>query len=136
MEQNKQNKSNSNNTNPRQKINKRKTGAAYERRAREYLVTEGLEIIEMNFYSHHGEIDIIGLDNDTYVFIEVKYRKNDLYGIPAMSVTQNKQRMICRTAAFYMQNKKLPINGSFRFDVVSILGNTITWYKNAFPYRT
>lgn len=116
-------------------INKRRTGNAYERRATEYLSKCGVKILEMNYSFRRGEIDIIGLDNQTYIFVEVKYRKNTSHGHPAQAVTYSKQRTICRMATLYIQRKKLPYNGSFRFDVITILDDEITWYKNAFPYH-
>lgn len=117
------------------RINKRKTGSVYERRAAEYLILNGVEILEMNFSLKGGEIDIIGLDEKTYIFVEVKYRKNSSHGNPAEAVTYSKQRNICRIATLYKQIKKLPNDGSFRFDVIAILDDKISWYKNAFPYH-
>lgn len=116
--------------------NKRKTGSIYERRAVEFLITQGITILDLNFSLREGEIDIICLDKDTYVFVEVKYRKNISYGFPNEAVTPAKQKKICKVAARYIEIKKLPIDGSFRFDVISILGDEITWYKNAFSYQT
>lgn len=116
-------------------VNNRKKGAEYEIRAAEYLKEQGLQIIEMNFSLRSGEIDIICLDDNTYVFVEVKYRKSNSYGFPYEAVTYKKQATICRVATLYMKIKKLPVNGSFRFDVISILDKEITWYKNAFYYH-
>lgn len=116
-------------------LNKRKTGNAYERRAAQYLASQGVKILEMNYTLKHGEIDIIGLEGNTLIFVEVKYRKNTSHGAPAQSVTYSKQRTICRVATLYKQFKKLPNNGSIRFDVIAILNDEITWYKNAFMYH-
>jgi len=116
-------------------INKRKTGNAYERRAAQYLENQGVKILNMNFTLKHGEIDIIGLDGNTLIFVEVKYRKTASHGSPAQAVTYSKQKTICRIATLYKQIKKLPNNGSMRFDVISILNDEITWYKNAFMYH-
>jgi len=116
-------------------INKRVKGKHYEEKAAEYLEKQGVVILDMNYSLRGGEIDIIGKDEDTFVFIEVKYRKSSSHGFPAQAVTFSKQRTICRIATLYKKIKKLPENGSFRFDVISILDNEITWYKNAFPYH-
>ncbi|MDO4189432.1 MAG: YraN family protein [Lachnospiraceae bacterium] len=116
-------------------INKRKTGATYERRAAEYLANHNVTILDMNFSLKGGEIDIIGIDQNTYIFVEVKYRKDTSFGHPSEAVTYNKQKTICRIATLYMKIKKLPLNGSFRFDVISILKDEIIWYKNAFYYH-
>lgn len=89
----------------------------------------------MNFSRKGGEIDIIGKDQNTYIFVEVKYRKNTSFGYPNEAVTYKKQKTICRLATIYIKYKKLPADGSFRFDVISILDGEITWYKNAFYYH-
>lgn len=115
-------------------INKRKIGGEYERRALLFLEGKGLTVLETNYRCKVGEIDLICKDGSTYVFVEVKYRKNNSMGDPAEAVNYRKQKTICKVATYYMVAKKLPYDGSFRFDVVSILGDKITWYKNAFMY--
>ena len=67
--------------------NKRKIGSEGESKAIDYLKSKYYEIIETNFYSRYGEIDIIAKYNDTIVFIEVKYRKNNKYGVGSESVS-------------------------------------------------
>lgn len=62
-------------------MNRRQTGAAYERCAGEYLRTQGYELIAYNFRCRQGEIDIIARDGRYLVFVEVKYRKNGQSGV-------------------------------------------------------
>lgn len=126
------------------KINKRLTGSAYERRASEYLENQGLQILDNNFRCRIGEIDIIAKENTvengktvpTIVFVEVKYRKTTKNGHPAEAVSLNKQKKICQVANYYItyKQKECYQNINYRFDVVSILADEITWYKNAFSY--
>ena len=52
--------------------NHRKTGTRYERIAGEYLKSKGYEILEYNYRSRTGEIDIIARDGEYLVFCEVK----------------------------------------------------------------
>ena len=54
--------------------NKRNIGTEYEKLAEEYLVKNGVRILEKNFRSRFGEIDLIGYDREYLVFFEVKYR--------------------------------------------------------------
>ena len=54
------------------RMNRRQTGAAYERCAGEYLRTQGYELIAYNFRCRQGEIDIIARDGRYLVFVEVK----------------------------------------------------------------
>ena len=117
------------------RINK---GKAAENIACSYLKQNGLKLIDKNFYSRYGEVDLIMQDQDTLVFIEVRYRKNLDYGGALESVTPAKQKKIQTTALYYMQKKGSEYNS--RFDVVALTGNdinnqnklSIEWIQNAF----
>lgn len=85
-----------------------------------FLKTKRYKIIERNYRSLWGEIDIIAKDKDTLVFIEVKTRSSDRFGPPESSVTRTKQNRIRRIAEAYIKTSKYR-NLCFRFDVVSIL---------------
>ena len=113
--------------------NKRKVGANYEKIAGEYLISQGYEIIEYNFYSRFGEIDIVARQNGYYVFVEVKYRENKEKGHPLEAVSVNKQRTISKCAFYYLQRYGLG-DVPVRFDVVGILGDKIQVIQNAFDF--
>ena len=115
-----------------QRINKREIGNDKEKIAAEYLTGCGYRVLETNYYCKAGEIDIIAKDGDYLCFIEVKYRNNTSGGYPEEAVDARKAGRISRSALFYMNQKKLPENTPCRFDVVAILGNDVTLYKNAF----
>lgn len=113
--------------------NKRKIGNDYEQLAGKYLEAQGYQIMEYNFYSRTGEIDIVALHEGYLVFVEVKYRKDDKKGYPLEAVSFQKQRAISRCAMFYMKKKgfsEMPV----RFDVVGILGEEIQLVQNAFEF--
>ena len=106
-------------------------GKQYEQKAVEYLKNLKYEIIEQNFkLLPIGEIDIIAKDKNTIVFVEVKYRKNKNFGMPAEFVNKSKQQKITRTALCYIKKNK--IKSDIRFDVISICQNEIEHIKNAF----
>jgi len=113
-------------------------GKAAEEIACGHLIKNGLKLIDKNFYSRYGEVDLIMQDKDTLVFIEVRYRKNLDYGGALESVTPSKQKKIQTTALYYMQKKGTEYNT--RFDVVALTGNdinnqkklSIEWIQNAF----
>jgi putative endonuclease len=115
--------------------NRRKIGADYERQAEEYLQTCGYRILERNYRCRQGEIDLIAREGEALVFLEVKYRRTAAHGLPSEAVTPAKQRTICRVADYYRLTHGIPDNTPCRFDVVSILGQEITLYRNAFLYR-
>jgi putative endonuclease len=108
--------------------------------ARQYLIQQGLRYLTQNFHSRQGEIDLIMQEQETLVFIEVKYRKNNNFGGAIAAVSYNKQQRLRKTATFYLQRQGLnAYNTPCRFDVITIQGNTynnstpqMTWLKNAF----
>ncbi len=113
--------------------NKRKIGNDYERVAGEFLKAQGYEILEYNFYTRTGEIDLIAKHGIYLVFVEVKYRKDASAGHPFEAISIQKQRSISRSALYYMKKKGLP-EMPVRFDVVGILGEEIQLVQNAFEF--
>lgn len=111
-------------------MNQRQIGTIYEKKAAHYLEQQGMKIIEYNFYTYFGEIDLIAKDGDELVFIEVKYRKNLKNGFPQEAVTKAKQRKIAKSAEYYIYKNHLE-NESCRFDVVAVVGDEIFHIKNA-----
>lgn len=115
----------------------KKIGDEHELLACHYLERQGLTIIEQNFHSRGGELDIIAQESNTLVFVEVKYRKNKNYGGAISAISPNKQEKIRRTAQYYMQQAALnEYNTACRFDVIAIEGcgnkAEFNWLKNAF----
>lgn len=103
----------------------------------DYLVKKGFEIIDRNYrYGKTGEIDIIAKDNETLVFIEVKYRKNLEFGEPEYGITKNKINQYKKLANAYLFDKNID-ETDCRFDVVAILElekgkPEINYYRDAF----
>lgn len=112
-------------------------GQMSEQYAQQYLTAQGLVFIENNFHSRQGEIDLIMLDGNTYVFIEVKYRKNQMFGGAIAAIPLSKQKKIKHSINFYLHKTGLNVhNTPCRIDVVALVGDIsqpqITWLKNAF----
>jgi len=96
-----------------------------------YLQQQGLKLVDRNYHSRRGEIDIIMEVAGTLIFIEVKYRQSDQFGSAAEMVTPQKQQKIITTALHYLQQHKL--DQACRFDVVTITPKSgIQWIKGAF----
>ncbi len=108
-------------------------GAYYESKAVEYLKLKGYKILETNFNTRWGEIDIIGRDRKYLCFIEVKARRAHSLVSPLEAVDKYKQRKIAAAAKIYSENNPDIL---CRFDVVSInQGDGFRLYnliKNAF----
>ncbi len=105
-----------------------------EAKACDYLRKQGYQIIKQNYRCKVGEVDIIARDGEYLVFVEVKYRKNAIHGMPQESVTFAKQKKISATAGYYMMTHHIKENTSVRFDVISVLDEEVALIKNAFPY--
>ena len=117
-------------------LNRRqKFGEESESIAVSYLKKQGYKIIEQNYRTKLGEIDIIAKEKDTIVFIEVKSRKSKNFGSPKWAVTPKKQRKISMVALWYLKTT-MQSNVKARFDVVSIISShdkpSIEIVKNAF----
>lgn len=95
-------------------------GALGENIAVEYLGEQGMVVLERNWRCRYGEVDVIGEDDGTVVFVEVKTRTGGGYGTPAEAVTHAKQARIRRLAALWLreQPRGWP---TVRFDVVAVV---------------
>ena len=114
-------------------------GAKVERNTETFLNKRGLRTICRNYKCRTGEIDLVMSDQQTLVFIEVRYRKSHHYGSSAESVTINKQKKIIHTAEHYLLHKVKTPTPACRFDVVAIYPSDSTqsslqfdWIKHAF----
>ena len=116
-------------------------GETTEKAALVFLLEQGLKLLETNYYSRYGEIDIVMADDKVIVFIEVRYRKSNAYGGGATSITRNKQQKLIKTANHYLQHHKA--NVECRFDVIDMSPAELSatkknqpfhfnWIKNAF----
>lgn len=101
-------------------MNNKKFGIIGEKIAQKYLKNKGYEILQNNFYTRKGEIDIISKINDTIVFIEVKTRNNLEYGTPAMAINKTKMNHIRNSAKIFIHLNKL-YNSNIRFDVIEVI---------------
>ena len=84
-----------------------------------YIKKQGYRILEKNFRTKTGEIDIIAEDKKVVAFIEVKTRTGDQFGEPLEAVGPTKQKKIARVADQFLMRHKVE-NRDCRFDIVSI----------------
>lgn len=95
-------------------------GSYGEDLAERFLINKGYKILQRNFRCRLGELDIIALDGAILVFIEVKTRRNQKFGLPCEAVTSEKFRHIKKTAAYYAMVSSLELN-DMRIDIIEIL---------------
>lgn len=102
--------------------------------ATSYLEEKGYKILDRNFRYRKGEIDIIAYEKGYIVFIEVKTRRNNKYGLPREAVDFHKQKQIYFTAKVYL-NSKNKFDSLIRFDVIEVYFDNppkFVHIKNAF----
>jgi putative endonuclease len=116
-------------------INKHKTGLRGQDEAEKFLREKNFAILEKNFRTQTGEIDLIAKHGGYVIFIEVKFRSGLNFGLPSESVGITKQKKIIRTALHYIAANTLD-NHDFRFDVIEVLEKggcvTINHIEDAF----
>ncbi len=98
-------------------MNRLSLGRIGEEQAEKFLRAHGYQILEKNYHSRFGEIDLIAKDNDTTVFVEVKLRGGDKFGTPLEAITRSKLSKMIKTSQFYMLNKS---SQNIRFDALEI----------------
>lgn len=117
------------------KMNNREVGSYGEEVASDFLLAHGYEILEKNFWTRHGEIDLIGCEAGVLAFIEVKLARKGTSIAPQEQITQGKKQHLQRVAKYYLLEKG--VTSSCRFDLVAISGleeenRQIELIKNAF----
>jgi putative endonuclease len=114
----------------------RAAGALFEQRACAELQRAGLRLLDRNYSTRYGELDLVMLDGDTIVFVEVRHRLTSSHGHAAATVTASKQGKLIQTAELWLCSHPEHARRPCRFDVVSydgpVDGATMTWWRGAF----
>ena len=98
---------------------RKKLGQEGEDRAARFLEKQGYRILERNYHTKSGEIDLIAMHQDELVFVEVKTRTSGAFGAPELAVDTRKQQRMVKAALGYLKYKNLH-QVPCRFDVVAI----------------
>ena len=113
---------------------KRALGQRMELIACHYLECHGLHLQARNYHARRGELDLVMTDQDTCVFVEVRYRRSLQFGSPLDSITPRKQQRLILAARHYLMQHAVDI--PCRFDIVSLSGPMqspdIAWIRHAF----
>lgn len=103
------------------KDTRREKGVAGEERAAAYLKQQGFIILNRNWRTRSGEIDIIAMSSqDVLVFVEVKTLPGGDAQVLAHELNKKKQQRITETAKCFLLNNRQYSNSSVRFDVIVI----------------
>lgn len=101
-------------------MNTKTTGNAGEDKACSYLEENGYQIIDRNWRTRFGEIDIIAKKEETLVFIEVKTLPNGTLDMLQRELNYQKIQKILKTSKRYLINHREYNNSYIRFDVIVI----------------
>lgn len=110
-------------------------GMRGENLAQEYLREKGYVILETNYRVSNAEVDIVAKYNKIIVFVEVKTRRQTIYGNPEIAVNREKRKNMKRVARGYINIHRH--KGEVRFDIISIVLSMsgqaqITHFEDAF----
>jgi putative endonuclease len=100
---------------------RRKFGNEGEALAEAFLLKKGYKILDRQYLTRLGEIDLVAKDGNEVVFVEVKMRRTADFGYPEESVTPRKLKKIAMTAELYLRTRNV-LASPYRIDVISILG--------------
>jgi putative endonuclease len=95
-------------------------GKKGEERAVRYLVEKNYEILERNWRTRKGEIDIIAKQDECVIFIEVKTIPKGNIDTLSRLLDKRKQEKILKTAKYYLENNRQYSNYYIRFDALVI----------------
>ena len=103
-------------------MNNKEKGDLGEKIALKYLLLKGAILIEKNYRTKLGEIDIIVKIKNELVFVEVKSRNSIRFGYPSEAVNFKKKQKIINIAKYYILKNNL-YSIPVRFDVIEIYLN-------------
>ncbi|MBQ2591826.1 MAG: YraN family protein [Candidatus Riflebacteria bacterium] len=87
-----------------------------------YLTEKGYELVARNYrFSRYGELDLVMRDGKYLVFVEVRTKKNKLYGSPLETIDYDKRRQIEKMAQLFLVKEKLSQDTFCRFDAIGII---------------
>lgn len=114
-------------------MNNKEVGNIGELIAEKYLKDNGYMILENNYLTLYGEIDIIAKYENKIIFVEVKSRNSNKFGHAMEAVDSKKIEKIYNTSLIYIQDKNLK-DIQFRYDVIEVYlnKNYVNHIKNAF----
>jgi len=118
-----------------QKKSSRARGDQFERKAEEYLIKRGYEILARNWQAGHKEIDLVARKEKTLAFVEVKGSRGDRFGHPAYRVDRKKRENLALAAERFIT--EMGLRGlEFRFDVITIYEGTLEHFPGAFQVES
>lgn len=122
---------------PARPSERRERGLAAEGMAAEWLEARGWRILDRNYRSRRGELDIVASLGETLAFVEVRSRTASSFGHPLENLSLRKRRSVVAAAIEWALAAKLLDRRAIRFDVISVVDRgegeaEIEWIEGAF----
>lgn len=114
----------------------RSLGALHESKALAHLQAAGLHLIQRNFNSKVGEIDLIMSHGESVVFVEVRFRSAGSFVDGISSVGDSKRKRFLKAVKYFLLTHPDYAERILRFDVISISNHDLDWHQNAFDAGT
>ena len=89
-----------------------------ENLAADFLIKRGYKIIDRNYQTVYGELDLIATNSDELLFVEVKTRTKSSYGFPELAVNREKVKHLMKAARVYLTYRKLTV--VWQLDIISV----------------
>jgi putative endonuclease len=100
-------------------VTRKATGILGEELAGRFLLERGYQLIDRNYRTREGEVDIVATKDNCLVFFEVRTKRNRAFGTPEESITAKKMEHLRAAANKYIENH-VNLPQSWRIDVVCI----------------
>jgi putative endonuclease len=91
-------------------VNTKTIGNDGEDKASKYIISKNIDIIEKNFNTRYGEIDIIGIKNKIIYFYEVKYRSSSYFGHGEEAISKSKIRKLKQSIEIWINKNRRYLN--------------------------
>lgn len=112
--------------------NKKEVGKNGEKLVVKHLKKNKYKILETNYKTTFGEADIVARKDNCLVFVEVKTRSSELYGLPGEAVGVKKRQRYFKIAEYYLSSHEKYSDFYVRFDVAEVLAGEVNYLENAF----
>ena len=98
----------------------KKIGNIGEKIAANYLQNQGYQLLDQQYTTRYGELDLVMFESGSVIFVEVKTRTTDTFGMPETSITPEKLERIQNAGLLWLQEHP-EINDFWRIDVISVI---------------
>lgn len=99
---------------------RREAGREAEALAERFLAEQGYRVLERNYTTRRGEVDLICLEGEVTCFVEVRSRADERHGSPLETISLGKARRVVAAATDWAWRQGR-LDSALRFDVVSVV---------------